>query len=308
MILKKVIIQTNHVGADTISAILLMNGCTGTTIIDKADVKAITDDKTIITEVTKFYPKEVLVVGVIDSESPTKFLTRIEKAVDNLKQTMTTFGTLNIRTEDVNSEHWTDLWQDYTKAYTIGKLKIYGSWQKPSFSLFKIPVILNPGAAFGTGQHPTTELVISAMQKLNIKDKSILDIGCGSGILAICALKLGAKTATLVDIDDVAIDSSELNCKTNQLENRVTIVNKDLVYKKDSSIKADILLVNISSSINLDYAKNVLNNINPAGYIILSGILPEKKEIIKEAYKEKGFKLIEELEKDGWTALVMKLN
>ena len=306
MILKKVIVKTTSEGADLVSSLLINNGCNGTTIVDKSDVIiAIKDDK-FASELTRFYPKSVLVVGVIQNDNPEESIENIKLQLSQLKSAAKGVGELTLRTEEVNSEHWSDIWQDYYKAYIVGKIKICGTWQKQNKSLFKIPVLLNPGAAFGTGQHPTTELVIMAMQKLNLKGKTVMDVGCGSGILAICALKLGAKHAILLDIDEVAVESSILNAQTNNLKDKVTVLKKDIIYKADKKLKADILFVNINSKTNMDYASNINNNINPNGTVILSGILPEYREKIREAYELQGFEVCNELTLDNWITYVMR--
>jgi len=305
MLLKKVIVKTTTKGTDVVSAILLENGCTGTTIVDKSDIVFTVKDKKTIDELVKFYPDEALVVGVIEDDNPTEKISAIRQLLKPLKSNKE-FGSLTLRVEIVNSEHWSDIWQDYYKAYTIGKIKIVGTWQKTIPNPFKITIYLNPGAAFGTGQHPSTELVIASMQKLNLKNKTVLDIGSGSGILGICAVKLGAKHATLIDIDDVAIDSSELNSKTNNVYDKVTVLQEDLIYGENKEIKGDLLLINISSQINLDYAKNINNNINKDGYAILSGISPEYEEKIEKAYTSQGFKVLNKLKLENWITFVLK--
>lgn len=307
MILKKVIVKTTSEGADIVSAILIENGCTGTTIVDKSDVIIATKDEEKASELTRFYPKNVLVVGVIENADPNEAISTIEQTLNYIKRNSKGLGDLTVRIEEVNSEHWSDIWQDYYKAYIVGKIKICGTWQRQSKSLFKIPLYLNPGAAFGTGQHPTTELVIMSMQKfVNLKDKNVIDVGCGSGILGLCALKLGAKHATLIDIDDVAIDSALLNAQTNNLKHKVTVLKKDIIYKENKTLKGDVLFVNINSETNYDYAKNINNNINPNGIVILSGILPEYREKIKVAYEQQGFEVQNELTLDNWITYVMR--
>lgn len=308
MIFKKVIVKTNSSGADLVSSILIENGCTGTTIVDKADVLFATNSEALTKELTCYYPEGVLVVGVIEKEDPTEDFQKIKEKIKSIKEQTKQFGTLTIRTEEVNSEHWSDIWQDYHKPYTIGKVRIFGTWQKPSFSLFKTPILLNPGPAFGTGQHPSTELIISALQKINLKNKTVLDVGCGSGILGITALKLGAKHATLIDIDDVAIESSLLNSATNQVEDKVTVIKKDIVYKAEPSLKADILVCNISNEINLDYAKNMANNVvdGGMGIAILSGTLSDYDKQTQTEYEKNGFEIIEKTNIDHWVAYVMR--
>lgn len=305
MLLKKIIVKTTTLGTDLVSAILLENGCKGTTIVDKSDVVFAVKDQKQANELTRFYPGDALVVGVIEEENPTEKINKIRELLKPLKANKE-LGALSVRVEVVNSEHWSDIWQDYYKAYIVGKIKICGTWQKHKASPFKIQILLNPGAAFGTGQHPSTELVIMSMQKLNLKNKTVLDVGSGSGILGITAVKLGAKHATLLDIDPVAVDSSNLNAATNKVQDRVTVLQKDIIYEQDKTLKADILLVNISSQINLDYAKNINNNINPNGYAILSGIMPEYALRIEEAYTKQGFTVQSKLKLDNWITFVLK--
>lgn len=294
MLLKKVIVKTTTYGTDLVSAILLSNGCSGTTIVDKFDILNYVRNEKEVAELTKFYPKEALVVGVIEDENASPYITKIRDLLKPLKEDKR-YGAVSVRIETVNSDHWADIWQDYHKPYTIGKIRIFGTWQKSSFNPFKTNIYLNPGAAFGTGQHPSTEIVIREMQKLNLKNKTIVDVGAGSGILGIVALKLGAKHAYLIDIDDISIDACHLNSKTNGVEEKVTILNTDLVYTKNTEIKGDVLFVNISSQINLDYAKNISLNTESDGYVILSGILPEYTEKTIEAYQKHGFSLINKL-------------
>lgn len=305
MLLKKVIVKTTTAGSDVVSAILLENGCNGTTIVDKADVVVASKDETQANELTQFYPEGVLVVGVIEDEKPNECITKIRSLLKDLRANKD-FGPLTARIEEVNSEHWTDIWQDYYKSYIVGKIKICGTWQKNGPSLFKIPIFLNPGAAFGTGQHPTTELVINAMQKINLNGKEILDVGCGSGILGICAIKLGAKHATLIDIDDVAIESSLLNASTNKIEEKIDVVKEDIIYNENKKLKGDVVFVNISSQVNLDFANNANNNVNPKGILIISGILPEYRNKTKEAYIKQGFELIQEYTLDNWITFVLR--
>ena len=306
MILKKVIVKTTSDGSDLVSSILIDNGCNGTTIVDKNDVFHATRNESLSAELTAFYPPHVLVVGIIEHDDPNASIESIKADLEILKQKNKNLGALTTRIEEVNSEHWADIWQDYYKPYTIGKIKVYGTWQRQSGSLFKIPVVLNPGVAFGTGQHPTTELVIMHMQRFNLKDKIVLDLGCGSGILGLCALKLGAQHAYLVDIDNVAIDSTTLNAKTNKLENKLTILNEDIVYNKNTNIKADFIFCNINSQIDLDYAKNINNNINNNGIVILSGIRSDYRSTIKDEYIKQGFEILNEHTLSDWFSLILR--
>ena len=309
MILTKVIVNTTSDGSDLVANILISNGSNGATIVDKKDVVSFMADnpkleysETIIT----FYPTQALVVGVVQKENQEETLKQIKKDLSALqKNSPFNVGELSIRTEDVNDEHYVDIWMDFYKPYVVGKLKIYASWQKIAKSFFKVPIIVKPGPAFGTGQHPTTECCLELLQKIPVAGKSILDIGTGTGILAICALKLGAKVACLTDIDDVAIESSNENCEINGCLNKVTILKEDVVG--NPSINADIVFLNISTEWALNYAENIKKNINKNGHLIVSGVYEYDKEKVFNHYKSCGYEIEKEMTKDGWVTFLARV-
>lgn len=306
MILTKVIVNTTSAGADLVSNILIKNGSNGTTIVDKKDVLDFMRENPKLkysNTITEFYPSQALVVGVIDPATKTETLKKIKKDLTTLaKNSPFVLGELSVRCEDVNDEHYKDIWNDYYKPFVVGKLKIYAKWQKVKNAFFKIPIILNPGPAFGTGQHPTTEACLALLQTLNLHGKTVLDIGTGTGILGIASIKLGAKSATLTDIDEVAIDSAKLNAETNNCLDKVNILKQDIVG--DSNFVADVALVNIDSKCAINFANGLKQNLTQHGDVIISGVLKTDLDEVSKTYERNGYKIIKQLQKEDWVAFI----
>lgn len=312
MVLTKVIVNTTTEGSDLVSALLFKNGVTGTTIIDKKDVEEVINNKDkffydyIDEHITdNYHPTAVIVVGVLDEKVLETATSSIKKDLRVLSEKATVnVGELTVRFEKVNDEQWQDMWKDFYKPVNVGKIVIYADWQKPKWNPFRVSVLLRPGIAFGTGSHPTTSMVIDLMQKIKLKGKSVADIGAGSGILGISAVKLGAAKAYLTDIDKKAYDDAVFNVKLNELEDKITVKVEDMI--KEKGVKYDILLMNINADTLIKFADKVKNHLNEYGYIILSGIIDEKSASVKEAYGKQGFKVIKETSEDGWTAVLLR--
>ena len=191
-------------------------------------------------------------------------------------------------------------WMDQFKPLKFGKhLWICPSWlevNEPN----SVVVMLDPGLAFGTGTHPTTALCLGWLDGLNLNDKPVLDYGCGSGILAIAALKLGAKSASGVDIDDQALEASEENAKRNGVSEKLKLYdgNKDL---EDAPF--EIAVANILAGPLSELEPNIARLIKSGGKLALSGILVEQAPDVILAYKRDfdDVKLADS--KDGWALI-----
>ena len=192
--------------------------------------------------------------------------------------------------EDTN---WSTIWRNHYKPIRIGhKLMVIPPWINIEIGSSEIPVIIDPGQAFGTGAHPSTQLCLQAIEQHLIPGDSVLDIGCGSGILAIAALKLGASIATGLDTDNDAIDATRQNAITNNVLDRLQLVQGTLDTIKKHQLYR-IVVVNILSRtimqmINNNLANIVANN----GLLILSGILTEQSAEIERQLANTGMTLI----------------
>lgn len=197
--------------------------------------------------------------------------------------------------EEKDDEDWANNWKKYYKPLEIGeKLAIVPEWEAYDNDK-RIVIKINPGMAFGTGTHESTYMCLELLERYVKKDDEIFDIGCGSGILAIAGLKLGAKRALAVDIDDKCIDASHENADLNNLEDKMDIKKGNLLDVVKG--RADLIVSNIIAEIIVDEIKNLKNHMDKGGIFITSGIIKERRKMVIDALKENGFEIIDELEK-----------
>ena len=208
--------------------------------------------------------------------------------------------------EEKDDEDWANNWKKYYKPLEIGeKLAIVPEWEDYDNDN-RVVIKINPGIAFGTGTHESNYMCLELLERYVNKDDDIFDIGCGSGILAIAGLKLGAKKALAVDIDDKCIDASHENAGLNNLEDKVEIKKGNLLDVVKG--RADLIVSNIIAEIIVDEIKNLKNHMEKGGIFITSGIIKERRQMVIHALEENGFEIIDELEKNNWVAIVGRLN
>ncbi len=206
--------------------------------------------------------------------------------------------------EYIDNSNWEDEWKKSYTSFPIGdKVWIKPSWEEGAPE-DKIVIEIDPKMAFGTGTHETTSLCIEYAQNLDLKGKRVLDIGCGSGILSILASKLGASSIDACDIDQFALDNAKENTKINHAEN-VKVFYSDLFSAVEG--KYDLIFANILAEILLEMIDQAQAYLNDGGVLVLSGIILEKKDLVKERLLAKGFKLVEEIEKGEWALLVAQV-
>lgn len=206
--------------------------------------------------------------------------------------------------EYIDNSNWEDEWKKSYTSFPIGdKVWIKPSWEEGAPE-DKIVIEIDPKMAFGTGTHETTSLCIEYAQNLDLKGKRALDIGCGSGILSILASKLGASSIDACDIDQFALDNAKENTKINHAEN-VKVFYSDLFSAVEG--KYDLIFANILAEILLEMIDQAQAYLNDGGVLVLSGIILEKKDLVKERLLAKGFKLVEEIEKGEWALLVAQV-
>ena len=165
----------------------------------------------------------------------------------------------------------------------------------------EVVIRLEPGCAFGTGTHQTTQLCMKSLEKYLKPNSDVADIGMGSGILAICAMKLGAKSAYGCDNDETVIDVAKENAHKNNVECNFELGTADQIDKK-----FDFVLANILHNVLYDIMGDLKNLLKDCGYLSLSGILDEKKQIVIDAIKRENLKIVEEMHQDQWVCFVVQ--
>ena len=221
------------------------------------------------------------------------------------------FNTLGIDAKitisGVNEEDWANSWKAYYKPIEIGnKIVIVPAWEKYNAPEGKIEVRMDPGMAFGTGTHETTRLVIGLLEKYIKGGERVLDVGCGSGILAICASKLGGGECKAYDIDPVAVKVARENIKDAGLDGRVTCDVSDLLRGVDSSNGGyDVICANIVADIIIRMTPDVGSLMNDGAVLLASGIISERADEVIECFEKHGFSIVERADENGWCALVV---
>ena len=209
-----------------------------------------------------------------------------------------------VETEGVEQEDWQNGWRKYYHPMEIGsRLAVVPSWQQ--YDTDRVKLILDPGLAFGTGGHETTSLCLEALDEQVRGGERVLDIGTGSGILAIAALKLGAASAEGVDIDPVAVRTAGENAALNGVQDKLTVLVGDLSDKASGTY--DIITANIVANAILSLAPAVPGLMAEGATFIASGIIDSRKDEVIAGLKKAGLSVVEVKEKRGWECIVCNM-
>ena len=227
-----------------------------------------------------------------------------EKLVE-LKEMGIDLGEAKVEHEKMYEEDWANTWKQYYKPSKVGeKIVVKPIWEEYEQKEGELVVNLDPGMAFGTGTHETTRMCIQALEKYVKEESTVFDVGCGSGILAIAAAKLGAKLAVGVDLDPVAVESSIENVGYNNLNN-IEILHGNLVEVIDG--KSDIVVANILAEIICILTDDVKRVMKDGGVFITSGIIHYRVDMVCEKLEATGFEVIEKNRDGEWNCIVAKL-
>lgn len=221
-----------------------------------------------------------------------------------LKESGFDVGSLDIKIEPVKYEDWSESWKRHFKPLRFSKiLLIKPQWSKARASAGTKVVILNPGIAFGTGQHATTKFCLKQIVKFrpNKSLRSFLDVGTGSGILAISAAKLGYSPVVAFDNDPVAVNVAIKNARRNRVEEKIRFYRKNLLNLSDNAReKYDFICANLTADLLIDAKIKLINRLKPDGKLVLAGILTNQFEAVKNAYLDSGLELLLVKEENEW--------
>lgn len=206
---------------------------------------------------------------------------------------------------EVDDEDWATAWKKYYKPFGISeRMVVKPSWEDYKAKEGETIIELDPGMAFGTGTHETTRLCAQMLEKYIKPGDRVIDLGCGSGILSIIAVKLGAEHVQAADIDEVAVKVTRENCAINGVAGKVTAIRGILDDLEKQ--KADVMAANIIADVIAGISPKVQDYVKEGGYLITSGIIKERKEEIIERYKALGYVVAESIELGEWVAIVFR--
>lgn len=321
MIWNKYTIKTTTDDADMVSAVLLDS--------DICDVQVESDIELTEDELNQMYADfikeppegEVCYVSFFMEfgETPEEIEKQnelIRKVRDDLDEAAELFGIAPVEflNEKVDSEDWENKWKEFFKPFTIGDIVIKPTWEPlPEEMKGTVQIDIDPGMAFGTGRHESTKLCLEGLCKYLKDGDSITDIGCGSGILGIAALKKNAGYVTAFDIDPQAAQIAKENFEINEISpDSYTIFDGNVledkaVQEKLEEAPADIVLANILASVIEPLTKDVHRYLKSGGYYVTSGIIDNKQKLIEDAVKaNECLEYVETVSDGDWRSIVAR--
>ena len=304
----EVSVDTSHEATDLVSEILQELGAAGVVIEDPAllneYIRSGLWDYTDLKESEETEVVRVKAYWALDEELEGK-LQNLSERLASLAQHGIDKGAGAVSWKAVADEDWAETWKEFFHTEKIGaRTVIKPTWEEYEAKAGEIVVELDPGAAFGTGQHATTSLCIRALEELVRPGMTVFDVGTGSGVLAIVAAKLGAKRVEAVDFDPVAVRVARENVRQNGAEDVVRTERSDLL--KSVAGKADLIIANIIADIIVRLFGEVKGSLAAGGTMLLSGIIEDRLPDVVEAAGRHGFSVAKIEQEKGWAAVIVK--
>lgn len=296
----EVSVITTTLGSDIVSDILISNGSEGVNVKDDNDIIDIIKnrrswdyaDESLLSKNSS----EVIVTGGFLEGTD---LSALKAEIASLKESAVfDVGSLTIHISTEDSSDWENEWRKYYAPLEFNRLVVVPAWQEYENTKNLTEVKIEPGTAFGTGTHETTSLCLEMLEGCDLKNKNLADIGCGSGILGVAALKLGAERCIFSDVDISAINATKSNAELNGVTDLCKFVSDGNVSEEDF---ADVIAANITTDILIMLYDMILKLLKKGGYLLVSGIIRGREGDLLSAYK-KDYALIETRNKGEWAA------
>lgn len=229
---------------------------------------------------------------------------KLKNALDEMSQYLP-LGSAEIDTKLMAEEEWADAWKKYYKPFHLGHhIFVVPSWVEAESGEEDIRIELDPGMAFGTGTHETTSMCMELLEEQVQNGYTVMDIGCGSGILGIVAAKVGASHVICSDLDPNAVLVAKENVLKNQVDEKVQVYAGDLTeVPAMKDVKADLIVANIIADVIIILAPSAKQFLKKGGCFITSGIIRERRSDVEKALKEAGYQIEEVKEQGSWVAI-----
>ncbi|MBR5459378.1 MAG: 50S ribosomal protein L11 methyltransferase [Clostridia bacterium] len=237
--------------------------------------------------------------------------TAVYKALEELKSINSEYSSLKWDRDSVRDEDWENNWKEFFKPFPVGdKLYVKPTWEELGEDANGRYIIeIDPSSSFGTGTHATTKLCLERLEKIPTENTHVLDMGCGSGILSIGALLLGAESVVAVDIDEVASRIASENLENNGFNSERATVLCGNALEDEALVKTigegyDVICANIVAGIIIEMSPLFMSALKNGGYLIASGIISERENEVRLALEKIGFKVVETASEDDWSVIL----
>ena len=310
-------LKTTTQAEDIVSSMLADLGVEGVQIEDRVPLTK-SDKEQMFVDIVPDIPKDdgtAYLTFYLDPEDDNRqMLLNIREELEEMREFLD-LGECTIEESETEDVDWVNNWKQYFHQFYIDDILVIPSWEKvKEEDKSKMVIHIDPGTAFGTGMHETTQLCIRALKKYVKKDSMILDVGCGSGILGMLALKFGAKHSVGTDLDPCAITATHENMEENgipkdQYEVMIgNIIDDKEVQDKVGYEKYDIVLANILADVLVPLTPVIVHQMKPGAVYITSGIIDNKEETVVEAVKAAGLNVLEVNYQGEWVSVVARKN
>ena len=307
----EICVKTTTEASDIVAQAMFEAGAGGAVITDKADFDLAQDgtewDYVDVEELTKDMDDEVLVKAYLPEGALLRDrITLIRELLNEWsKNGGLDWGSLEMTLNNINEEDWAENWKQYYKPMKLCEgVVIKPSWESYTPAEGETVIEMDPGMAFGTGTHETTRLCAQLIRKYTKKGDTAVDVGCGTGILAMAASICGAEKVVAIDLDPNAVSVAEKNVKNNGMAGVIETKCANLLDTTD--IKADVLVANIIADVIIFLSKSAAAYIKDGGVMIASGIINDRADEVQAAFIENGFTVLDRLSEGEWSAFAVK--
>lgn len=310
-------LKTTTEAEDIVSSMLMDLGIEGVQIEDKIPLTQ-SDKEQMFVDILPDIPEDdgtaYLTFYLDESDDKGMILLNVRKELEEMRSYLNV-GECTIEESQTEDVDWVNNWKQYFHQFYIDDILVIPSWEKvEAKDSDKMVIHIDPGTAFGTGMHETTQLCIRQLKKYVTPDTEILDVGCGSGILGMLALKFGAKHSVGTDLDPCAIDATHENMEANGIDRSQyevmigNIIDQKEIQDQVGYEKYDIVAANILAEVLLPLTPVILHQLKPGGIYITSGIIDEKATVVVDAIKQAGMEVLEVHHQGEWVSVTARKN